>query len=120
MVKPTPSLTNRFLVLEMSTVGSTRDMLTPQSPVAEPNTEKAMPQEPSQLSSDLTPVLIHSLMLCRETELPLCAHTIGSNTLMLREKKSLINLGVTGHFINIDYISKKPMYQVLPQSHPYL
>jgi len=43
-VKPTPHLTNRFSLLEMSTVGSTKDMLTPQLPVAEPKTKKAVPQ----------------------------------------------------------------------------
>src|SRR5882672_9251720 len=63
MVKPMPRSTNRFLVLETSTVGSTRDMLTPQSPVDEPKTEKAVPQEPLHQSSSPTPILIHSTTL---------------------------------------------------------
>src|SRR5882672_9303920 len=76
MVKPTPHSTNRFSVLETSTVGSTRDMLTPQSPIDEPKTEKAMPQEPPHQPSDLTPILTRSTTLHRGTELPLCIHAI--------------------------------------------
>src|SRR5882724_76455 len=93
MVKPTPHSTNRFSVLETSTVGSTRDMLTPQLPVEEPRTEKAMPKEPPHQSSDLTPILVRSTTLWRGTELPLCIHTIGSNTPLLIN--ALIDSGAT-------------------------
>jgi len=40
-VKPTPRSTNRFSVLETSTVGSTRDMLTQQSSVEEPENRES-------------------------------------------------------------------------------
>src|SRR5882672_9306685 len=91
MVKPTPHSTNRFSVLDMSTVGSTRDMLTLQSPIDELKTEKAMPQEPLCQPSDLTPILIRSSTLHRGMELPLHIHTIGSNTPLLIN--SLIDSG---------------------------
>src|SRR5882724_11827302 len=94
MVKPMPHLTNRFLLLETSTVGSTKDMLTPQSPVAEPKTKKAVPQEFSSQPPDLTLVLICSTTLQRGMELPLQIHTIGSNTPMLIS--TLIDSGATG------------------------
>src|SRR5882672_5644274 len=100
-----PHSTNRFLVLEMSTVGSTRDMLTPQSPVNEPKTEKAVPQEPPFQPSDLTPILVHSTTLLRGTELPLHIHTVGSNTPLLIN--ALIDSGATSHFIDINYVRSK-------------
>src|SRR5882672_7308323 len=100
-----PNLTNRFSVLETSTVGSTRDMLTPQSHIDEPKTKKAMPQEPPHQPSDLTPNLIHSTTLCRGMELPLCIHTVGSNTPLLIN--SLINSGATSQFIDVDSIRSK-------------
>jgi len=57
-VKPMPHLTNRFAVLETSTVGSTRDMLTHQlSVTTELRTEQAMPERPPYPASDLTPIL---------------------------------------------------------------
>src|SRR5882724_7021787 len=117
MVKHTPCLTNRFLVLEMRTVGSTRDMLTQQSSVEEPRTEKAMPKEPPCQSSDLTPVHVCSTTLWRGTELPLWIHTIGSNTPLLIN--ALIDSGATGKFIDIDYVrSKKLHIQCLPRAIP--
>src|SRR5882724_3701873 len=117
MVKPMPHSTNRFSVLEMSTEGSTRDMLTLQSSVEELRTEKAMPEEPPCQSSDPTPILIHSTTLQRGTELPLHIHTIGSNTPLLIN--ALIYLGATGKFFNIDYVrSKNLRTQHLPQAIP--
>src|SRR5882672_5186795 len=116
-VKPTPHSTNKFSVLETSTVGSTRDMLTPQSPVDELKTEKAMPQESPHQPPDLTPILIRSSTLCRGTELPLRIHTIGSNTLLLIN--ALIDSGATGQFIDIDYVrSKNLRTQRLPRAIP--
>src|SRR5882672_399838 len=100
-----PHSTNRFSVLEMSSVGSTRDMLTLQSPVDEPRTEKAMPKEPPCQPSDLTPVLVHSTTLCRWMELPLHIHTVCSNTLLLIN--TLMNSGATGQFIDVDYVRSK-------------
>src|SRR5882724_2319446 len=112
-VKPTPHLTNRFSVLETSTVGSTRDMLTPQSSVEELRTKKAIPEEPPCQSSNPTPILIHSTTLWRGTELPLCIHTIGSNTPLLIN--TLINLGATSKFINVNYVRSKNFHtQRLP------
>src|SRR5882724_3340969 len=107
MVKPTPHLTNRFLVLVTSTVGSTRDMLTLQSPVEELRTEKAMPEEPPCQSSDPAPILFRSTTLRRGTELPLCIHTIGSNTPLLIN--ALINSGATGNFIDVNYVRSKDL-----------
>ena len=112
MVKPTPRLTNRFSALETSTVGSTKDMLTPQSPVDEPKTEKAMPQEPLRQPSDLTPILIHLTTLCRGMELPLHIHTVGINTQLLIN--TLINSGATGRFININYVRSKNLRTQCP------
>src|SRR5882672_740468 len=82
-VKPMPRSTNKFLVLETSTVGSTRDMLTLQSPIDEPKTEKAVPKESPRQPPDSTPILIRSSTLHRGTELPARIHTIGSNTPLL-------------------------------------
>src|SRR5467141_4950264 len=101
----------------MSTVGSTRDMLTLQSPLDELKTEKAMPQEPPHQPSNLTPILIHSSTLRRGTELPLHIHTIGSNTPLLIN--ALIDSGATGRFIDIDYVrSKNLRTQSLPRASP--
>jgi len=117
MVKPTPHLTNRFSLLEMNTVGSTKDMLTPQSPVAEPKTKKAMPQEFSSQPPNLTLDLIHSTTLWQGMELPLWIHTVGSNTPMLIS--ALIDSGATGQFIDIDYVwSKNLCTQCLPRAIP--
>src|SRR5882672_2828180 len=117
MVKPMPHLTNKFSVLETSTVGSTRDMLTPQSPVDEPKTEKAMPRESSRQPPDATPILIRLSTLRRGTELPLRIHTIGSNTPLLIN--ALIDSGATGQFIDIDYVRSKNLHtQRLPQAIP--
>src|SRR5882672_8023435 len=101
----------------MSTVGSTRDMFTPQSPVDEPKTERAMLQEPPHQPSNPTPVLIHSTTLHRGTELPLHIHTIGSNTRLLIN--ALINSGATGWFIDVDYVRSKNLHtQCLPRAIP--
>src|SRR5882672_6225054 len=92
-------------------------MLTPQSPIDEPKTEKAMPQEPPCQPSDPTPILICSTTLRRGMELPLLIHTIGSNTPLLIN--ALINSGATGQFIDVDYIiSKNLCTQCLPQAIP--
>src|SRR5882672_4928397 len=97
----------------MSTVGSTRDMLTLQSPIDEPRSENAVPQEPPCQSSDLTPVLVSSTTFHRGMELPLHIHTIGSYTMLLIN--SLINSGATGRFIDVDYIRSKNLHtQRLP------
>src|SRR5882672_7419978 len=101
-VKPTPRSTNKFSVLETSTVGSTRDMLTLQSPVDELKTEKAVPRESPHQPPDSTPILIRSSTFGRGTELPLHIHTIGSNTPLLIN--ALIDSGATGWFIDIDYV----------------
>src|SRR5882672_1475034 len=112
-----PRSTNKFSVLEMSTVGSTRDMLTPQSPVDEPKTEKAMPQESPRQPPDLTLILIHLSTLHRGMELPLRIHTIGSNTPLLIN--ALIDSGATGRFIDIDYVKSKNLCtQRLPRAIP--
>src|SRR5467141_2000507 len=116
-VKPTPHSTNKFSVLEMSTVGSTRDMLTLQSPIDEPKTEKAVPQESPRQPPDSTPILIHSSTLRIGMELPLHIHTIGSNTPLLIN--ALIDSGATGRFIDIDYVrSKNLRTQRLPRAIP--
>src|SRR5882672_100889 len=97
----------------MSTIGSTRDMLTLQSPIDEPRTEKAMPPESSCQYSNPTPVLICSTMLQRGMELPLHIHTIGSNTPLLIN--TLIDLGAMGIFINVDYVLSRNLHtQHLP------
>src|SRR5882724_11902334 len=115
MVKPTPHLTNRFLVLVTSTVGATRDMLTLQSPVEELRTEKAMPEEPPCQSSDPTPILVRSTSLQRGTELPLHIHTVGSNTPLLIN--TLINSGATSKFIDVDYVRSKNLHtKCLPRA----
>src|SRR5882672_994996 len=97
-----PHLTNRFSVLETSTLGSTRYMLTPQLPIDELKTEKSMPQQPPHQLSNMTPVLIHSTTLHKGTELPLCIHTVGRNTPLLIN--TLIDSGATGQFIDVNYV----------------
>src|SRR5882724_9604912 len=103
MVKSTPRQTNRFSVLETSTVGSTKDMLTPPSPVTiEP--EPVMPEHPTpQLAK--TPLLVRSATLLRGTDIPLCLNTIDSNTPM--SVKALIDSGATSMFIDIEFIRSK-------------
>src|SRR5882724_4061926 len=71
MVKPTLHLTNRFLMLETSTIASTRDILISQSPVTELRTKKAVPHRPPHQPSNPTPVLVCSTTLWRETQIPL-------------------------------------------------
>jgi len=115
-----PHLTNRFSLLETSTVGSTKDMLTLQSPVEDLKTKKAMPQEFSSQPPDPTLVLICSTTLQGGMELPLLIHTISSNTLILIS--ALIDPGATNQFIDIDYVwSKNLCTQCLPRAiHPYV
>ena len=108
---------HKCLVLEMSTVGSTRDMLTSQPPATKMRTETAMSQEPPHQSPDSTPVLICSITLQRGTEPPLKICTIGSNTPMLIN--ALIDLGPIGQFIDIDYVQSKILCtQCLPRAIP--
>jgi len=106
-----------FSVLEISTVGSTSDMLTPQSIATEPRTEQAMPQESSHQPSYLIPILICSTTLWRGTEIPLWIHAIGSNSPLLIV--TLINPGVTGKFTNINYVWLNNLHtQHLPRAIP--
>jgi len=110
MVKPMHHQTNRFTVLERSTVESTEDMLTLQSSVTtELRTEQAMPELP--------PFLIHSATLCRGTDIPLQLNTIDSNAPM--SIKALIDSGAMGLFIDIDYMQSKNLKtQHLPRAIP--
>src|SRR5882724_8549838 len=102
MVKPTPRQTNRFSVLETSTVGSTKDMLTPPSPVTiEPKTKPVVPEHPTPQLAE-TPLLVGSATLRRGTDIPLCLNTVDSNTPMSVE--ALIDSGATGMFIDIEFV----------------
>src|SRR5882724_5341482 len=105
MVKPMPHQTNRFSVLETSTVGSTKDMLTPPSPVTiELRTEPVVPKHPTpQLTQ--TPLLVLSATLQRGTGIPLRLNTVDSNTPMSVE--ALIDSGATSMFIDIKFIRSK-------------
>src|SRR5882724_11092425 len=94
MVTPMPHLTNRFSVLEASTVGFMRDMLTPQSTAKELKTEQAMPPKSSYQPPDPTPLLIHSMTLQEGMEIPLQIHAVGSNSPLLIV--TLIDSGATG------------------------
>src|SRR5882724_11579445 len=117
MVKTMPHQTNRFSVLETSTVGSTKDMLTPQSPVTtEPKTEPVVPKHPTpQLAETL--LLVQSATLQRGTDIPLCLNTIDSNTPMSVE--SLIDSGATRMFINIEFVRSKNIWtHRLPRAIP--
>src|SRR5882672_6734662 len=65
----------------------------------------------------LNPCLVCSTTLQSGMELPLCIHTIGSNTPLLIN--ALINLGATGQFIDVDYVrSKNLCTQCLPRAIP--
>src|SRR5882724_5929449 len=116
-VKPTPCQTNRFSVLETSTVGSTKDMLTPLSPVTmELKTEPVVPKHPTPQLTE-TPLLVQSATLQRGTNIPLCLNTIDSNTPMSVE--ALIDSGATGMFIDIEFIrSKNIRTHQLPRAIP--
>src|SRR5882724_5585201 len=105
MVKPTPCQTNRFLVLETSTVGSTKDMLNLQSPVTiDLRTKQVMLKQPPLQPSE-NPFLVQSTLLQRGANIPLCLSTVDSNTLMF--VKALINSGATRMFINIKFMRSK-------------
>src|SRR5882724_10140532 len=117
MVKPTPRQTNRFLVLKTSTVGSTKNMLTPPSPVTiEPRTKPVVPKHPMpQLTK--TPLLVRSATLRRGTDIPLHLNTIDSNTPMSVE--ALIDSGATSMFIDIEFVrSKNIQTHRLPRAIP--
>src|SRR5882724_2724561 len=117
MVKPTPHQTNRFSVLETSTVGSTKDMLTPPSPVTtEPRTKPVVPKHPtSQLAE--TPLLMRSTTLRRGTNIPLCLNTVDSNTPM--SVGALIDSGATRMFIDIEFVRTKNIWTYwLPRAIP--
>src|SRR5882724_13598420 len=108
MVKSTAHQTNRFLVLETSTVGFTKDMLTPPSPVTtEPRTEPVMPKHPMPQPTE-TPLLMRSATLRRGTDIPLHLNTVDSNTPMSVE--ALIDSGATGMFINIEFVRSKNIW----------
>jgi len=117
MVKPTPHQTNRFSVLETSTVGSTKDMLTPQSPVTTgPKTEPVVPEHPTPQLAE-TPLLVRSATLRRGTDIPLHLNTIDSNTPM--SVKALIDSGGTGMFIDIKFVRSKNIWtHQLPRGIP--
>src|SRR5882724_4730835 len=108
MVKPTPHHTNRFSILETSTVGSMKDMLTPQSPVTNhQRTKQVMPEQPPPQPSK-PPFLVCSTTLRRGIEIPSCLSTLDSNTPMSVE--ALIDSGVMGLFINIEYVRLKNIW----------
>src|SRR5882724_11342721 len=117
MVKPTPRQTNRFSVLETSTVGSTKDMLTPPSPVTlEPKTKLVVPKHPTPQLAE-TPLLVRSATLRRGTDIPLHLNTVDSNTPMF--VKALIYSGATGMFIDIEFVrSKNIQTHWLPRAIP--
>src|SRR5882724_1023772 len=117
MVKSMPHQTNRFSVLETSTVGSTRDMLNPLPPVTiEPRTKQVMPKQPP-LPPSKDPILIQSTLLRRETNVPLHLSTIDSNTPMF--VKALIDLEATGMFIDIEFVRLKNIWaHQLPRAIP--
>src|SRR5882724_10657497 len=116
-VKSTPCRTNRFLVLETSTVGFTKDMLTPPSPVTtEPKTEPVVPDHPTPQLTD-TPLLVRSATLRRGTNIPLHLNTVDSNTPMSVE--ALIDSGATSMFIDIEFVrSKNIQTHRLPRAIP--
>jgi len=94
-----------------------RDMLTPQSIANELITEQAVPQEPSHQPSNLIPLLVCLTTLWRGNEILLQIHAVGSNAPLLIV--TLINLGATGKFIDIDYVQLKNLHtQCLPQAIP--
>ena len=106
MVKPTPHSTNMFSVLEKSTVGSTKNMLTPQlSVMTEPRTEQAMHERPPYPYSNLTPIFISSATLCRGTEIPLQIHMVDRNAPLTIT--TLVDSGATRQFIDIEYVWSK-------------
>src|SRR5882724_11849602 len=105
MVKSMPHQTNRFSVLETSTVGSTKDMLTPPSPVTtELRTEPVVPKHPMPQLAEI-PLLMQSTTLRRGTDIPLHLNTVDSNTPMSVE--ALINSGATGMLIDIEFVRSK-------------
>src|SRR5882724_4572392 len=105
MVKSMPHQTNRFSVLETSTVGSTTNMLNPPSPVTiDPRTKQVMPEQPP-LQPPKDPIIVQSTSFQRGTNVPLCPSSVDSNTPMFVE--ALVNLGATGMFIDIEFIRLK-------------
>jgi len=116
MVKYTPHQTNRFSVLETSTVGSTKDMLNPLSPVTiDPRTEQVMPKQPPLQPSE-DPFFVQSTLLQRGTDIPLCLRTVDSNTPMI--VKALVDSGATGMFIDIEFVQSKNIQTQLPRAIP--
>src|SRR5882724_5170839 len=117
MVTSTPHSTKICSVLEASTVGCMRDMLTPQSFANELKTEQAVPQKSSHQPPDPTPLLVCSMTLQRGTEIPLQIHAVGSNFPLLIV--ALIDSGAMGKFIDIDYVWSNNLHtQCLPQAIP--
>src|SRR5882724_5190716 len=93
MVKPMPCQTNRFSVLETSTVGSPKDMLNTPSPVTiDLRTEQVIPKQPPLQPSENS-FLVQSTSLRRGTDVPLHLSTVDSNTPMFFE--ALVNSGAT-------------------------
>src|SRR5882724_11425613 len=117
MVKSTPHQTNRFSVVETSTVGSTKDMLNQLSPVTiDPKTKQVMPEQPPLQPSE-DPFFVQSTSLQRGTDIPLCLSTVDSNTPMFF--KALVNSGATGMFIDIKFIRSKNIWtHRLPRAIP--
>src|SRR5882724_8687458 len=92
-------------------------MFTPQSTVNELRSEQAMPQKSSHPPSHMNPLLVCSMTLQRGTEIPLQIHVVGSNAPLLIV--ALIDLGVMGKFIDIDYVQSNNLHtQCLPQAIP--
>jgi len=101
MVKPTPCQTNRFSVLEASTVGSTKNMFNP-TVTCRTNLElRKLCLKKTHLSLQTNPFFICSTTLRRGTEVPLKLNTIDSDTPM--SVKALIDSGTTRQLIDIEY-----------------
>jgi len=104
MVKSMPHKTNRFSVLETSTVTSTKDMLNPLSVTIYLRTKQVMPKQPPLQPSE-DPFLVQSTSLKRGTDVSLHLSTVDSNTAMF--VKVLVNSGATGMFIDIEFVRLK-------------
>jgi len=117
MVKPMPHLTNRFLLLETSTVGSKKRYVKPSVTSWWAKNQESHSPRILQSTSQPDPSPHTFNNTSEEEQLPLQIHTIVRNMQVLIS--TFIDSGATGQFIDIDYVWSKNLHtQHLPRATP--
>ena len=100
-MKDMPHLTNQFSVLKLCTIGQTSDML-PSSVPDLTEDQPAMPNPSLPEQNSPSQLYVHSTNIRHYTRVPLKVSSV--NTGQALAVDSLLNSGVTGMFIDVEFV----------------